>query len=132
MTTAPNPELDALYARLRRLDPGDLLALAGAYGANDPAREAAWQAVHGIVAAGHLEGDLDRVRATVGTWAARVGSIAGQQIGSAMGDQPMTDARRAAAPAVLDAAVALLLGDRLTADDRTALLRPWESVLDGS
>jgi len=43
----------------------------------------------------------------------------------------MADARRAAAYAVLDAAVALLLGPRLPEPHRAALLRPWKSVAAG-
>jgi hypothetical protein len=43
----------------------------------------------------------------------------------------MADARRAAAFAVLDAAVALLLGARLPEPHRTTLLGPWESVVAG-
>ena len=48
-----------------------------------------------------------------------------------MSDLLMADARRAAATAVLDAAVALLLGARLSERDRAALVQPWEDVVGG-
>jgi hypothetical protein len=43
----------------------------------------------------------------------------------------MADARRAAAPAVLEAAVALFLGTRPPEPDPAVLLGPWESVVAG-
>jgi hypothetical protein len=87
--------------------------------------------VRRVVSADHLEHELDQVRSEVGVWATRLGSLTGQQIGSGMSDESMDDARRAAAPAVLDAAVAVLLGTRLPEPDRAALLGPWESVVAG-
>jgi hypothetical protein len=38
------------------------------------------------------------------------------------------DVRRTAAPALLDVAVALFLGDALDVVDRDALLRPWRGL----
>jgi hypothetical protein len=131
MTTKRNSELEALFARLTGLDQGELLALAGAHGTDDPVRTHAWTSVHQVVSADHLERDLDRVRSEVGTWATQLESLTGQQIGSGMGNQLMDDARRAAASAVLDAAVAFLLGTRLPEPDRAALLGPWETVVAG-
>jgi hypothetical protein len=131
MLAESNFELDALFARLPGLDHGELLALAGEHGTEHQAREHAWETVHRVVSAEHVERDLDRIRSQVGSWATQLGSIAGQQIGSGMSDEPMADARRAAAPAVLEAAVAYLLGTRLPEPDRAALLRPWESVIAG-
>ncbi len=130
MTVGRNPELDALIAGLPSLDAGQLFALAGEHSADDPAREAAWEAVRQVVKAGHLERDLDGVRADVGTWATHLGSLTGQLIGTGMSDEPLSEARLAAAGAVLDAAVAMLLGDRLEERDRAALMGPWESVFE--
>jgi hypothetical protein len=131
MTAERNSELEALFARLQGMDQGELLALAGAHGGENAATSQAWTSVRQVVSADHLERDLDRVRSEVGAWATQLGAITGQQIGSGMSDQPIDDARRAAAPAVLDAAVAFLLGTRLSEPDRAALLRPWESVATG-
>ena len=133
MTASWNPELDALFARLPRLDSGQCLALAAACRAEDPAREDAWAAVRTVVANGHLERDLDRVRSEVAAWATRLGggAISPREDGFDPSELLMADARRAAAYAVLDAAVALLLGPRLPEPHRAALLRPWKSVAAG-
>ena len=131
MTSGWNTELDAMFARLPGLDRGELLALAAAHGAADQAREEAWRTVREVVSAAHLERDLDRVRVEVGTWATHLSSLTVQQLGGGLSDQLLAEARREAAPAVLDAAVAFLLGTALPDQDRAALLRPWESVLAG-
>ena len=131
MPTDRNSDLEALFDRMQGMDRGELLALAGAHDDEDPARAHAWTSVHQVVSADHLERDLDQVRSEVGACATQLGAITGQQIGSGMSHQLLVDARRAAAPAVLDAAVAFLLATRLTEPDRTALLRPWVSVVTG-
>lgn len=128
MSLGTNAELDALFDRLPGLDRGELFALAGAHGSRDSAREDAWAAVRRAVSADHLERDLDRLRSEVGAWATHLGSITGQEAGSGLSDLFMADARRAAAPAVLDAAVALLLGARLEDHERAVLLGPWNRV----
>jgi hypothetical protein len=128
MAAGPSIELDQLFNLLPGLDRGELFALAGAHHAKDPAREDAWKAAHRVVTAAHVERELDQLRSEVGAWATHLGSITGQEAGSGMSDLPMADARRAAAPAVLDAAVAFLLGPRLPERDRAALLRPWRRV----
>ena len=128
MASEPRSELDDLFDRLPGLDRGELLALAGAHGVKDPARVEAWRAANKVVTADNVERDLDRLRTEVGAWATHLGSITGQEAGSGMSELVMADARRAAAPAVLDAAVAYLLEARLTERDRTALLRPWMRV----
>jgi hypothetical protein len=121
----PNTELVALFDRLPGLDRGELFSLAGAHRSNDAALQDAWKAVREVVSATHAERDLDHLRAEVGAWATHLGSITGQEAGSGMADILMADARRAAAPAILDAAVALLLGARLPERHRTVLLVPW-------
>ena len=128
MASKPRSELDDLFDRLPGLDRGELLALAGAHRVKDPAREEAWRAANKVVTADNVERDLDRLRTEVGAWATHLGSITGQEAGSGMSELVMADARRAAAPAVLDVAVAYLLEARLTERDRTALLRPWMRV----
>ena len=126
-----NPELEALFARLPLLDRGELLALAGARQPDDPDRETAWASVRDAITASHTERELEQIRSEVGAWATHLGAITGQEAGSGMSDLLMADARRAAATAVLDAAVALLLGARLSERDRAALVRPWEDVVGG-
>jgi hypothetical protein len=129
MTKERATELDALFARLPRLDRGDLLALAAAHAEGDPAREDAWEVVREVVSSDHLEADLDRVRSRVGTWATHLSALTVQQLGAGLSDQLLAEARREAAPAVLDAAVAFLLGSRIAEESRAALLGPWESMV---
>jgi hypothetical protein len=129
MTVGRNTQLDTLFARLPRLDRGDLLALAAAHAQGDPEREEAWKNVRDAVSVDHLEPDLDRVRSRIGTWATHLSALTVQQLGAGLSDQLLADARREAAPAVLDAAVAFLLGARISDGDRAALMRSWESVV---
>jgi hypothetical protein len=129
MTIGRNAELDALFARLPGLDRGDLLALAAAHTEGDPAREEAWETVREVVSVHHLEPDLDGVRSRVGTWATHLSALTVQQLGAGLSDQLLAEARLEAAPAVLDAAVAFLLGARIPEGDRAALVRPWEGVV---
>jgi hypothetical protein len=131
MTSGWNTDLDALFARLPGLDRGDLLALAAEHGAADPAREEAWRTVREVVSAAHMERDLDRVRSKVAEWATHLSALTVQQLGGGLSDQLLAEARREAAPAVLDAAAAFLLGTMLPDPDRATLLRPWESVFAG-
>jgi len=128
MTIGRNAELDALFDRLPRLDRGDLLALAAEHAEGDPEREAAWETVRQVVSANHLEPGLDEVRVRVGTWATHLSALTVQQLGAGLSDQLLAEARREAAPAVLDAAVAFLLGAMIAEGQRAALLRPWESA----
>jgi hypothetical protein len=128
MTIGRNAELDALFDRLPRLDRGDLLALAAEHAEGDPEREAAWETVREVVSANHLEPGLDEVRVRVGTWATHLSALTVQQLGAGLSDQLLAEARREAAPAVLDAAVAFLLGAMIAEGQRAALLRPWESA----
>jgi hypothetical protein len=125
-------ELDALFARLPQLDLGELLALGGAHRAFDAAREEAWRTVRDVVSTEHMERDLDALRSDVGAWATRLALIVGDEAGTPIDGLLMTEARRGAASAVLDAAVAHLLGPRLPVRDREALLRAWRDVIAAS
>jgi hypothetical protein len=128
MAVAPNPELSALLASLPSLDRGELFGLAAAHHGASVAREAAWAAVRAVVTHHGMERDLDDVRSEVAAWATHLGTITGQEAGAGMTELLMTDARRESATAVLDAAVALLLGVRLGEAHRRVLLGPWQRV----
>ncbi len=121
-------EVADLLEELPYLDRGGLLALAGAQRRDRVARRAAWRAVEG--AAARDDGrDLDRLRHEVAAWATRLGAIVGDEAGSGLADLMLADVRKAAAPTVLDAAVALLYRDDLSESDRAVLLGPWLSVI---
>ncbi len=131
MTVETSPELGALLGCLPRLNRGELFGLAAAHRCPSAAREAAWAEVRAVVAGEGLERELDQVRSEVAGWATHLATITGQEAGAGMTEMLMTDARREAATAVLDAAVALLLGDRLGEEHRRALLGPWRRVRAG-
>lgn len=114
-----------LLERLPYLGQGELMALAGAHEAEGDARRAAWRAVEAAARARDGGRDLDRLRAEVTAWATRLDVIVGYETGTS---SQVVEARRAAAPAVLDAAAALLLADDLPEADRAVLLGPWHSV----
>lgn len=107
---------------------GELLALASAQKEQQIARRAAWRRVE---EAATWDGgrDLDRLRAEVGAWATRLGAIVGDEAGTGLVDLTLADARRDAAPTILDAAVALLYQDELSEPDRAVLLEPWLSIV---
>ncbi len=118
-----------LLADLPYLDRGELLALAGAQKNEQAARRAAWRAVEDAAASRDGGRDLDRLRDEVAGWATRLGAIVGDEAGSGLVDLMLADVRRAAAPAVLDAAAALLYRDDLSEPDRAVLLAAWRSVI---
>lgn len=122
-------ELADLFARLSSLDLGELRALAAARATADPVRDRAWNRIREVVGREHLERDLDRVRDEVTRWATHLVAITGQEAGSGMTELDLSHARRQAAPAVLDAAAALLLDDRLSEAERQALAGPWRDVI---
>lgn len=118
-----------LLERLPFLGRGELMALAGAQGPGAGARRAAWRSVEAVAGARDGGRMLDRLRGEVAAWATRLGSIVGDEAGTGLADLRLAELRRAAAPTVLDAAVALMLWEDLSDADRTALLAPWQSVM---
>src|SRR5204863_6004379 len=113
------------------LDQGTLLALSaepdrhhqtGRDVARGMARRAA--ARHG------LRDELLRVQAEILRWAGAAGARSGAWTGgSPPRDLILSDLRRQAAPALVDAAAALLLGAALEERYREVLLAPWEDAV---
>jgi len=124
-------EVADLLAELPYLDRGELLALAGAQKKNQAARRAAWRTVESAARSQDGGRELDRLRHEVAVWATRLGAIVGDEAGSGLADLMLADVRRAAAPAILDAAAAMMYADDLSEADRAVLLDPWLSVIGG-
>ncbi len=126
MTESAIDEFLEMLPGLRRVQ---LLELAAAHHRPDPAREAAWEAARAAIEAEGLEAAVDQLRSMIITWVSRPASAPTQ-----WGEVPMADGqieqdiRRAAGPALLDAATATFLGDALDIADRDALLRPWRRL----
>jgi hypothetical protein len=124
-------EIDELRASMDMLADEDVDYLAEMWEKEDQgARGDAWaQAKPAIEKAGLMK-ELDRVRISVGEWM-RTSSSDFQGIQGLMGSSGgPADARRAAAPAFIDAAAAILAGDALDADARKVLARPWRSLTE--
>ncbi len=121
--------LDDFFSVMTTLPRDQLMALAAAHSEPDPARERAWASARGIIARDGLAADVDRLRSVVINWATRPASSPMQWAEILMADGLLDqDVRRAAAPALLDAAVALFLGESLEAPDRDAMLGPWRGL----
>jgi hypothetical protein len=125
--TDPGGDLDRFLDGLSALDRGQLLAIAGTWEtADSTARAAAWRSARRVAEALGWTHELDRTRETVAGWATTRLAITGWDSGAGM-DRVLIDIRGRAAPALMDAAAAILLGDRLDEPSRAALLAAWES-----
>ena len=91
-------------------------------GTDPQARERAWTAAAVAAAGSGLTERLGKVREAAIQWATR--SPTGPWLYS-FNDMGRADMRRQAAPALADAAVALLLGDLLDEKSGEVLIAPW-------
>lgn len=124
--------LDEFLATFPGLRIDQLMVLAAAHHRPDPARVAAWEAARTAIAREGLDAEIDELRSMIIAWASRPASTPTQwaeiPMGNGLAEQ---DGRRAAAPALIDAAVALHLGAALDISDRDALLGPWRRLRVG-
>jgi hypothetical protein len=74
--------------------------------------------------------DLDRVRVSVGSWMQANSSDFQGIEGLLGGAGGPAGVRRAAAPAFIDAAAAILAGDALDPDEQRVLAGPWRSLTE--
>lgn len=130
--TRSSEALDEFLATFPRLRLDQLMVLAAAHQRPDPARVAAWDAARTAIVREGLDAEIDELRSTIIAWASRPASTPTQwaeiPMGTGLAEQ---DSRRAAAPALLDAATALYLGAALDISDRDALLSPWRRLRGG-
>jgi hypothetical protein len=122
-------ELDALLASLDMLTEDDVWYLAEMWQQEDAgARKRAWAKARLAIEKNGSDPELTRVRTAVGQWmqASRsdfhgIEGLLGSAGGGAGG-------RRTAAPAFVDAAVAILAGGALEDEHRSVLLGPWQKL----
>ncbi len=118
--------LDSVEEFLESLDElldVQLLEIHATWRRTDPrARERAWTAAAAAAARSGLTERLGQVREAATQWATR--SPTGPWLYS-FNDMGRADMRRQAAPALADAAVALLLGDHLDEKSGDVLIAPW-------
>jgi hypothetical protein len=106
-----------------------LLGMAAAWGSVDEqARADAWTQVRAVAAKEGLGRDVDQIRERAMEWATR-GTDPGWPYALDAGDLSRK-ARKEAAPAVVDAAIAIALDDWLDESTRDVLLGPWRRVSD--
>jgi hypothetical protein len=124
-------QLDLLLDGLGPLTEDDMLVLVEAWEREDePARRRAWGRAKDEISRRGLDRSLEHARHTVGRWAAASRSDY-HGIGGLLG-LPTDGARlrMLAAPAVLDAAVALLAESGLDDEEQATLMRPWRSLME--
>ncbi len=123
--------LDQLMSELAYLDRGQLLALAAAWrGGSEAARIAAWDEVRAALRRSRREKALEQARDMILRWATRPDAITGQEAGAGIAEMLLTDVRRPAMPALIDAAAAILVADQLPADAWLVLIGPWQRAVD--
>ncbi len=122
-------ELDALISGMSSLTDDDVLVLTELWQREDgDVRRQAWMKAQAAMKDSGNEKALDRLRQTVGEWTqARSSDFQGLQ--GLLGSAGMSaTARQAAAPAIIDKAVAILGRDRLDQAEYMALSRPWNTI----
>jgi hypothetical protein len=120
-----------ILARLERLSDDDVRTLAHAWHRQDATtRRRAWTHAMVAIAEAGREEALNELRESVTAWMrARRSEFGG--LGGLLGQMAETAAaRRAAAPAILDAGAALLAMDALDPDDVAVLSRPWKTLIE--
>lgn len=122
-------QVDALLERLETVDHGQALFLAS-IGGDEWARQQARQALVEAANAGGRERELRAAQGEVTRWVNRWFS-GGHQISGYGRDITPAQAAVGAAPVVLDAIGALVVGDLLSTDDRETLMGPWRDLTAG-
>jgi hypothetical protein len=117
------PELDDFFERLDRMTAEQLLAMRAAWHSITVAEhEKAWAAVRAVGARYAVDKEVGRVRDKAMAWSARgTNEVPFFQ----NNDIRRLQSRIEAGEAVVDAALAIALGDRLDDQTRDALLGPW-------
>jgi hypothetical protein len=118
------PELDAFFERLDHLNREQLLALQATWQAA-PRREheRAWAAVRAAGDRAGLGKEIGRVRDKALAWSTRGSNSVPYY--RANDDEAWLQAKIGAGEAIVDAALAVALGDRLDPATRGTLLGPW-------
>jgi hypothetical protein len=119
--------------RAAHLDREETRALGGAWQAIAQAdRDRAWARVRTLLRRTRRERLMGDVAEEIERWGrAQGGSPWTWEFGT-MTDVDRSDIRRAAMPALLDAAAAVILRDALDSADRDVLVGPWEAIVSGT
>jgi hypothetical protein len=124
-------ELDELLASMDLLDDDDVAYLGELWDKEDgDARRSAWARAKPAIEKDGLMSELDKVRSSVSSWMQASSSDFQGIEGLLGGAGGPAGARRAAAPAFIDAAAAILAGDALEESERSVLVRPWQRLTE--
>jgi hypothetical protein len=123
--------LDAVEAFLECLDElseGQLLELAAVWSKQDSqAHDDAWTRAVAVAARDGLTDRFEQARDAATHWATRGTNVPWPY---GFNESARADIRRQAGPALADAAVALLLGERLDEETGEILIGPWRRTVD--
>lgn len=124
-------DLSRLLARLDSLTDDDLWMLEDMWQREDgEARRAAWVRVKSAIADSTAADALDEARAAVTAWM-RAGPGDYKGIGGLLGrPSAMFGARQGAAPALIDAAAAMVAAEKIDETDIAVLVRSWQALDD--
>jgi hypothetical protein len=115
--------VDRFIDSLDHLDQDQLMVLHASWRAVDPAvRGDAWAQVRAVAARQGLTKGVGRVRDRAMSWATRGADLVPYNFHL---DDMWLQLRQESAPAIVDAAIAVALGDRLDEATRDVLLGPW-------
>ena len=124
-------EMDALFARLDRMNQAQFLAMRAAWRSTSrQAHEDAWASVRAIGARDGLTKEIDRVRDKALGWASRGTHVVPLVRGTT--DITWLQVKGEAEEAIVDVALAVALGGRLDAQSRDVLMGPWERATEAS
>ena len=118
------PEIDAFFDRLDRMNGEQLLAMQAAW-QSTPRREheQAWAAIRAVGDRVGLSKEIGRVRNKALAWSTRgSNSVPYYRVND---DESWLQVKMEAGEAIVDAALAVALGDRLDAETKDTLLAPW-------
>jgi len=118
------PEMDAFFDRLERMNGEQLLAMQAAWHSMTSLKhEEAWAAVRAAGDRAGLTGEIGRVRNKALVWSQRgSNSVPYYRVND---DYSWLQVKMGAGEAIVDAALAIALGDRLDAASRDVLMGPW-------
>jgi len=124
--------LDGILSRMVAIDPSEALAMRVTWDRQDPKlRRAAWRTGSDAIAGKDGEDAVKVGRDAVERWIRDAGAGGTVRTLDSTDRIGGLDARIAAAPAILDAILAVAAGTALDQDQRHLLLAPWWSVLAG-
>lgn len=123
--------LSSFLSRVAQLSNGELLVIVASGERNDrTAEQQAMRVAERAAKAAGMGRELDRARDQLIAWATDQGTGSGRLSGFPMPETLVGNARRRAAPELINAAFAIALGDRLPREVSDLLLFAWRSVVE--